>query len=189
MDLLSYMMGRKSAGGGGGGSDANIEVDFTNLGTKTLNGVDYSPAGATFNSTSDYISIGHFINLAKDSNGVTIELDVASMPLSRGSNKRFIMGNSSTGLLYRASGTWSFYNSSWEDGTFEGATDGSFFSDCTIKIYIDSSNKWHIYKDDVLVFEPSLAQAISLTGAYIGSTSDSINNAVFTALRLYGGQH
>lgn len=173
----------------GGGGDADFEIDFTKLGTKSYHGVDFSSNGATFNSTSDYIIIpSGLLGLLLDaSNGITFEVDVNTMQLSSGSHRRFLMPTSERGLIYRSSGVWAFYNNSWVDADFTGANSGSFFDNCTIKVYVDSSNYWHIYKDGVLVWEPNLSLAVD--GTYIGASSNSINNAVITAIRFYSGQY
>lgn len=173
---------------GGGGSDADFEIDFTKI-QKTNHDVTFDSDGAKFNTTTGFFSIQDLVDFYYDTNnGITIELDIASMQLpSSSSHQRFVMGDDSDGLIFRSTGVWAFYSSTWQDGTFEGANDGSFFDNCTLKIYRDTSLKWHFYKDGVLFFEPS--KTLGLNTARIGSSSQSIQNAVITKLRVYKGQH
>lgn len=138
----------------------------------TTNGITYSSAGAVFSGVYSYILIG-FPFLCE------IELDVVSMSLTSGTHRRFVMGDVSNGLIYRSTGVWAFYNGSWED-TEE--TDGSFFDGSTVKIAIDGTNHWHIYKDGVLWWEPSGAQPHQ--SLRIGSENNSINNVTIARLAL-----
>ncbi len=161
----------------GGGTGAPISIDFTALGTYTVNNISFSSAGASFDSASDYISIPWVHS------DCTIEIDVDHIVKFGTAHNRFAMADSSNGFIYRSSGVWAFYSSTWED-TQE--TDAGFFDGSTVKIYIDSSNHWHIYKDNVLFFEPSAARAIS--SFTIGASSNSIGNALITGVRVYAGE-
>lgn len=166
---------------GGGGGDveswdltASLTGDLHGI-PMTAGNVSLSAEGAVFDSTYDYLSVplGY--------NGITIEIDVASMSLTSGTHRRFIMPTSEKGLIYRSTGVWAFYNGSWVDSS---ETDGSVFDGATVKVHVDANGHWHIYKDDVLWWEPSLAQ--SMSGAwYIGSSGgNTINNAVISGVRI-----
>lgn len=168
----------------GGGSSNLYEFDYTKY-SGTVDSVQYSTSGARFSSSNSAI----FIPFLK--NGMNIEMDVAEMALNANENRRFFMVTYNKGLVYRNTGAWGLYGTSWE---MSDITDGSFFDDCTVKINIDSTGKWHIYKDGVLVWEPSTAVSAeqSYEGDYtkglcsIGSGSGtSINNALITGVRVY----
>lgn len=142
----------------------------------TSSGITWSN-GAVYDLASDYLKLNALNN--KLFAPLTIELDISSMSLTSGDHRRFIMGTTANGFIYRSNGKWAFYNGSWQESS---ETDGSFFANSTVKVVVDTSNKWHIYKNGELWWEPSGAQALSDT--YIGSTSQSINNAVITGLRI-----
>lgn len=161
--------------GGGGGNSVLCEVDFTKA-SFTLDNVVYDSNGATFSTTNGNI----LVPFART--GMTIELDIASMSLASGTHRRFIMAGTNNGLIYRSTGKWAFYTGSWEDSDI---TDGDFFDNCTVKVVIDSENKWHIYKDNTLVWEPTAALSPTNNNTTIGATSTSINNAVITGMRVY----
>lgn len=172
----------------GGGSDANVEFDFTKVASKTYHGVTYGTSGAVFDNANDYIQFGDIIDAMLDkTNGFTIEVDVAAMQLTSGAHRRFVMATTDKGFIYRSTGKWAFYNNSWEEGSFSGVTDGNLFDNSTVKVYVDVNNLWHIYKDGVLLFEPSLSLAVSFKDFCLGATSTSINNATITAIRFYSG--
>jgi hypothetical protein len=139
-----------------------------------LNSVEIGSNGAVFNATRDRIS------LPFGCNGITFEVDVASMSLSSGNHRRFIMASDSVGLIYRSTGVWAFYNNSWVESS---ETDGSFFDGSTVKVHVDENGYWHIYKDGTLWWEPS--ERLNVSKMYIGSSDDfSINNAVISGIRI-----
>lgn len=196
-DPVSYAIGKKSSGGGGGGGTFSEEWDFTSrpplVGKKlglviSANSITYSQDGAAFNSTTDYLYFGKIgglslIDLFHDYSisysSITIEVKVKSMSLVSGAHRRFIMGTYNSGLIYRETGVWGFYSSGWQD--FD-ETDGSFFDGSIVKVVIDSEKKWHIYKDNALLWEPS--NSCDIANGCIGSTSNSINNAVIEWLKI-----
>lgn len=167
---------------GGGGSDIE-SWDFTTeslVGTTrgitiTANNVTIDSSGVTFDNTNDYLLVP--VSLAP----MTIEIDVTSMVLTASNHRRFIMSTSDKGFIYRNTGAWALYNGAWE---MSNITDGSFFDDSTVKVIIDADGSWHIYKDNVLVWEPTLKLALSNSYFYIGAYSSSINNAVISDLRI-----
>lgn len=170
---------------GSGGGDASVIMDFTKYGNRTINGVQYSGSGATFSSLTSRIALPRFVN------DITLYIDIDTLSLTSGSNKRFIMASYNQGLVYRESGLWGFYGSAtgeadaWE---MSEISDGSFFNDSTVKVYIDSTNHWHFYKDGVLIFEPTIRQAIS--DFNIGSADGySIQGGIVTGLRIYNGNY
>lgn len=188
-DGLSSVVVNVQGGGGGGYADAVTDMDFTKY-AGTLRGVTYNSSGAVFPASGNAnIMIPYF------GAGMTLYVDVASMQLASGDHRRFIMATPSNGLIYRSNGKWSFYNGSWQESSI---TDGGFFDGTKVKVYVDSNNKWHIYKNDTLVFEPNGAQTIPVqdsnsnyyTGPFIGSISgQAIINAIITGLRVYQGNY
>lgn len=179
-----------------GDPDLLLEMDFTKW-TGTLHRVIYSSDGAHFNSNTasdDYIPIPYA------QSNMTIELDIESLNCWSGYHRRIIMASPSMGFIYRNNGVWAFYSSNgWQNSSL---TNGALFYDpCKLGVYIDSSNKWHIYKDGVLIFEPSTAlPLISKDGTGAGSTEgdgacwfigspggNSIPQAMIKSLKLFKG--
>lgn len=137
----------------------------------TSSGVNHAPAGAFFADTNSYIRIGFPFTCQ-------IELDVAYMSLTSGSDYRFIMGDDVNGLIYRSTGVWSFYSGgTWAD-TEE--TDGSFFDGSNVKVVIDFLDRWKIYKDNVLWLQPSIT--LRHPSLQIGSSENSIVNTTISSL-------
>ena len=173
------------SGGGGGGGEVLCDIDFTK-GNLTIGNVTINSSGAIFDSANDWL----VLPFARA--GMTIELDVASMNLTSGDHRRFVMATAANGFIYRSSGKWAFYNGTWEESSI---TDGSFFDDSTVKIYIDSGNKWHIYKNDVIVWEPSIAQDVGNYNYLSSNVAQIITlgspagqgplNTIITGARIY----
>ena len=171
---------------GTGGGDSMITFDFTKYGSRTLHNVNFSSNGAYFNSSTAYIIL--LYNLDYSLKDVTIYVDVDILQLTQNSShQRFLMTTSDSGLIYRSSGVWGFYsNNSW--ATDSNISDGGFFNNSKIKVYVDNDNKWHIYKNNTLVYEPNIAAPI--TELYIGSSSGSFRSASnFKSLRIYNGDY
>lgn len=177
----------------GGGSSIIEDWDFTSATplVGTIRGLELTSNsgmtfnnGAVFNDVNDYLKAGVYASF----NGVTIEVDVASMNLTSGTHRRFIMPDAANGFIYRSNGKWAVYFNNWEEST---ETDGAFFNNSVVKIHIDSDGSWHIYKDGVLWWEPTIKMNLPSYGSdgfsmMIGSSgSQSINNAVITGMRVY----
>ena len=179
------------SGGGGGSSDAIVNMDFTKA-SGTMSNVTFNSSGATFPASGNA-----FIRIPLAHNDSTLYVDVASLKLSSGTHRRFIMGTYDSGFIYRDSGVWAMYSNGWENSQI---TDPNYFDDCIVKLYVDSNNKWHIYKNNVLVWEPSLSlswQDIQMPTtsnyrafAQIGSMNGSmIPNAIIRGIRIYEGNY
>ena len=165
-----------------GQSDAIISYDFTKCAGEVF-GVTYNSSGAVFPSGSG----GAHIPLPVLKNDITIYVDVGNMNLSSGSHRRFIMRDASSGFIYRSNGVWALFVSTWEESQI---TDGSIFANSKVKVYIDSTAHWHIYKDGILLWEPTLA--LSLTGGLLqlgSSTGSVIVNSILTGCRIYNGNY
>ena len=182
----------------GGGSPSNLffEWDFTKTPARTLNGVVYNSSGAHFQAGTGAPEACIVIPFGKSD--MTLELDTTRMNMWTGYHRRFIMANPESGLIYRNTGKWSFYAGTtygWQDSSL--AT-GIFNETCTIGVYIDSTDHWHIYKNGTLLWEPTNPlPLITWDGAgpsggnlvwYIGSSGgQALLQSDFTAMRLYTG--
>ena len=194
MDIVSYLIGKAAGGGGSGGGSPILAWDFTSATplvdtvrglTAGNNNVTFVDKGAKWDFASDYLVVPTL------SYGITVEVDVVEMPLTSGQDRKFLTTNNGYGLIYRSSGKWAFYqNGAWEDSEI---ADGGYFSGHTAKIVIDAEAKWHIYRDNDLVLETTRAAqfyGITLgndkqTAFYLGATSNAINNAIISAVRIY----
>ena len=112
------------------GHNALCDIDFTK-GNLTISNVTIDSSGAIFDNASDWLALP----FARA--GMTIELDIASMNLTSGIHRRFVMATYRNGFIYRSTGVWAFYNGSWVESSI---TDGNFFDNSTVKIYIDNNN-------------------------------------------------
>lgn len=166
---------------GGGGSNSFLDMDFSKFpsGATLMTNVSVSDGKAVFSQTGGRISLPIVYG------AVTIEIDVKDMNLTRNQHRRFIMATNEQGFIYRDNGKWSFYaNNAWASDS--SISDGSYFANSTLKVIIDSNGYWHIYKDNVLVYEPDRNLTLnSNTGILIGSNSASINAVSITGIHIY----
>lgn len=165
----------------GGGTTVLCEIDFTKA-NFVYNGVTFNSDGANFGNTSSAS-----ILLPFSRNGMTIEVEVGNMNPPSNSEGRFICATESRGFFFRNTGVWTFRGSSYEN---TGITDASYFANSTVKVQVDSSGLWHIYKDDTLVCESTIAIDMgryyaSYYAFSIGSTSASIQNTIIKRVRIY----
>lgn len=166
----------------GGSNPAFIDYDFTKC-IGTVNKITYSSIGATFPSSTG----AAFLLLPARKNDITIYIDVGEMNLSSGTHRRFLMRDSSNGFIYRSTGVWSVYMNSWEDSQL---TDGSLFNNSKVKFYIDANGYWHIYKNNILIWEPATQIPLLSSELQIGSeTGAPIINSTLTGLRIYDGNY
>lgn len=193
---MSFLMG-KAAGGGGGGGDPIMAWDFTSatplvdtkrgILARSLN-ITFSEDGAVYNNVSASIHIPALPY------GVTIEIDVASSNLTASSlyDRRFVTAGVYMGfILDKTSGKWGFYSMQGREAS--NIDDPNYFAGHTLKVHIDATNKWHIYRDNDLIFEPTESLQLASDNYdgssrpvfYVGSSDDSINNAVISAVRVY----
>lgn len=173
---------------GSGGGDAYVSYDFTKFGTRSAYNVSFSSDGARFSNGGNALIpiIGLVSNYQTPAySDISIFVDTGLLSLTSGAHRRFIMISNDTGLIYRSTGVWSLYLTSWADSAI---TDVTFFDNCTVKVYIDSNRHWHIYKDGVLVFKDT-TMASSVTSVQIGSTGSSLINSNIKACRVYNGNY
>lgn len=173
---------------GSGGGDAFVSYDFTKIGNFTIGGIAMSEDGAEFTSANYYFTL---VPSNYKKSDITLYVDTGDFVIIPGSShQRFIVGggNGNSGLIWRyTDNTWSIYDgSNWITSEI---TDLSFFDNCTIKIYIDASRKWHVYKNNTLALETSTSIS-SDGGITIGSTSgQSISQGFIKAARVYNGNY
>lgn len=146
----------------------------------TLNNATQSEDGISISDGSAYISFPAGLNACIR----TYEIEIGAMSFVGTGHHRLFMMDMGEGLIYRSSGKWSFYNGgSW--ATDSEITDFDYFANSTVKIIIDVNKNWHIYKDDVLVYEPDITYAPSnIDVLWIGSSSNSCNSAVIKKFRV-----
>ena len=164
---------------GGGGTTCLCEIDFTKvLSAFTYKHVQINSSGAVFTRNDNYIPLPFAYY------GSAIEVDIVETDMSNATNNRFITADDTNHSLcyHKDPGKWSIYNgSSWEDSNI---SDKHYFDGSTVKIVTDSNHKWHIYKDGVLIWEPSLS--ITMNGLWtIGSSSNAIDGAIISGIRVY----
>ena len=141
------------------GASAPLELnfDFTQSMTDTI--IGYTPdcsnitqdsSGAKFSTNYGQIKLGR---RRYSANTYTYEIDVDTLNLDVANHKRFLMVTTSYGFIYRSSGVWALYTpSGWVES---GITSKAEFNGCTVKVYVDASGYWHIYKNGTLWWEPS----------------------------------
>lgn len=156
----------------------------------TLHGATRSSAGITFSGTADaatdYVA---FEDIIKPFPGITIEIDIAQMFLTNQWHECFI---STANITTRNAGLYNGWSSSasqkrWmiqnTDGIWPSSQINESFAGHTMKVRIDTSLKWHIYRDDVLFWEPDYV--VPLNYLRIGSSNLSLAGAVVTGVRIY----
>lgn len=172
---------------GSGGGDSFLSYDFTKWSGKEINNVLFSETGATFKTYNGRIPIySGLINF----NDFTLYIDTGDLHVNStyGNHQRFLTGGSGTsnGLIYeKTRHVWSIYNgNTWE---YSEISDATYFDNCTIKLYVDENNVWHIYKNGVLAIEG--VTGFGSASFIIGAVEYSIKNAVLYGARLYNGDY
>lgn len=148
----------------------------------------YANNGLTFNSANDYFAVNRFL-LAKN---MAYELDIASMNITDTTRHNTLFryqnvgGNQNAGFIYRyQSLKWAVWDSfnGWQESEI---SDKDYFNNSILKVKILSDGKWEIYKDDVLVFAPSIAPVFEGTDSFgLGSPSACITNITINSFKIY----
>lgn len=186
-DLSSAVATLVAGYGGGSGSPVLLyKWDFTKSLTDEVGGKTATLYGATRDvnglhlaGVSQYVYLG---TLALSNN--TIEIDFSSTNKQSGGTNvhgRLVTYNNNAGLIWRYTGKWSIYTTSWQDSTF---TDPNYFSGHTLKIYLDDYQKPWIYRDNDFMFK---GNAMWSNVTEIGSNSNAYFNADITEVRIYKG--
>ena len=179
---------------GGGPPYKILDFDFTQSLVDRVSGYEPTVSGATltqdgllFSSASDYLKF----TKKYSADGFAYEIDVVEIvkKTTAASHGRFLMFADSKGFIYRSTRVWAFYggaSGTW--ATNSNITDPTFFDDSTIKIIVDDSGYWHIYKDDVLVYEPDQTGSFLPNSTYfsIGSSGGaSMFDVLISGMRVY----
>lgn len=168
-------------GSSGGGNSYLLNIDFSQaVESFSANNVLVSNSGAYFSTNAAYIW------LPFSASGRTIEIDISTSEMTSNDIRSLISqwatGSSHLGLAWHsATGKWGFYINSWQDTDI---SDINYFANSTLKVYIDSNNKWHFYKDGVLFFEPNAA--VAPNGVWsVGANNISCIGLTITGIRVY----
>lgn len=168
----------------GGSSDVEY-WDLSDSLIGTLRGIISTASNVTIESTGAVFASNSAIRFCVGWNGMTIEIETGNLQLTQsGNHRRFVMigaANSGNGFIYRSTGKWAFYTGTWVEST---ETDGSFFDNCLVKIHIDNTGHWHIYKDGVLFWEPSAVLSADYSFIVIGTTAGGIIGTI-KSVRIY----
>ena len=172
---------------GAGGGDAFLSYDFTKAVNRTWGGATCTADGAIISSYSSYIEVLSGVNYSQ-LRDITIYIDSTELDVdpTRNVHQRAIMGTSEKGLIYeRDSHKWSLYgDAGWQYGN---VSDPDIFDNSKIKIYIDSTGKWTVYSNDVLIIEGT--SIIPTTDIRIGASDNSVRGATIRGIRFYNGNY
>lgn len=170
---------------GAGGGDTFLIYDFTKWGNRDIYDVLFSENGAVVKTRNGRIRIYDGLTAF---NNFTLYIDTGDLHIDSayGNHQRFVMGSTTNGLIYeKTNHVWGIWNgNSWE---YSEISDADFFDNCTIKVYVDTNNVWHIYKNGVLAIEG--VTGFSSSTFIIGASEYSIKDAVFYGARLYNGNY
>ena len=174
-------------------------TDSVDGNTATLNGsAERTSAGVTLKSASDYVSFAS--PLCDSSGNVLIEIDIASVSKAYSSGHgRLVMWNpaGTMGLIYRNTGRWEVYQSSWLTPT-DKITDVTYIAGKTVKIDISEPSTGSyptasasVYIGDMTINENFTVKMYS--GATDGATSMTLGssggntfyNVTISAVRVY----
>lgn len=161
-------------------TDENPLVSKNGL-TATQYNVEFQSDGAHFYQDGSRIVLPSSLLSALNSYLlVDIAVEVKSMQLQSGRNRRFIILNSTTnGLVYKESGVWTFYNGYWNDSVVQLAE----YSDASFNLR-RVINSWMPYINGDPILSNPVTQSINTI--MLGSSDQSINNAIISSIALYG---
>lgn len=162
----------------------SIYDEIDNLPVSLAGGAEENTGGIYLPSASSQIVLPSVIKPL----GVIFEIELGATEAVLGSSHlRFFVSNINSwnsGLIYRSTGEWSFYSgSTWDNGS--GITDINFFSNSIVKIVIDYAGKWKIYKNNSLVYSPTIALSNLTNALSIGSTAQSYFPALVKSIKVY----
>lgn len=122
--------------------------------------------------------------------GYTYEITIASLSITTtSSNNRVFMFTTTN--AYNAGFYWQGSSGKWVVWDNVNSTqrseisDAAYFNNSVLKIVIDNDGKWHIYKNDTLIFEPPLALPLQNTAFALGASSNACNNMTISRFRIY----
>lgn len=168
--------------------DFTISMNAINNGTAaTLSGsASRSQSGVSIYGQNGYINIPAYLLQT----GYTYEIHIASLNMQvPGSNNRLFMfsdtNTHNAGFVWRgATGRWGVWDSvnTWQESSI---TDKDYFDDSVLKIKITTDGKWHIYKDDVLIFEPANAIPLKNIAFVLGAETNNCYNVTISKFKVY----
>lgn len=173
--------------------DTDYLVDEVNP-QKTVSitsGITHDSNGLFFPSSGNYaIDLSSYNYVFSNFTKVYAEIDFGeiNIPSNPTSNVRFIMYDSTYGLIYRGGSSnnyWAVYNNNtWLPSS--GDTDVNTFSNSTLKIICDNDLKF--YKNDALFY--TVANFLKTNPSFNISSSGnySLHNAYVKGFRLYAKQ-
>lgn len=159
-----------SVSGGGAIADWDFMSSLTDsiagLTASLSNAASQDASGISITGTTGALGLPEIIRASARS----YEIDIGAMTLDTLSrHHRFFMNSYNNGLIYRSNGYWGFYNGSWATDSTINSYD--YFANSCMKVIVDLNGYWHIYKNDTLVYEPTLPLSIVKAGDLcIGST-------------------
>lgn len=151
-------------------------------------------SGVHLSSASSYVTLPDLIKADGD---VTIEFDIGTMSKAfSGAHGRLIMWDSTSGFIYRSTGSWQVYNgSAWED-IAETVTDANYYANKNIKLRVGPKKSAALPKSDMEIivdgesvwskaeyFNTQAANAI-----YLGQSTTAFFNCTIKAVRVYEGE-
>ena len=132
-----------------------------------------------------------FDDVIKPYLGMTMEIDVADMNWQQNVDECFIsVGDKKASDRINAGLYWGYdgSNKHWimSDGLYSTPS-GVYesFDHSSIKVHIDTDDHWHVYKDNVLIFEPRTQVTVPLDYLRLGSTELSLISTTITGVRIY----
>ena len=187
---------------GGGGSTLIADYDFTATtnplidkvrglaATLSTSGATQSSAGVTISSSGGYIQLP--IELLKYGRRFEIEIGDMTASLNYQHGRFFMYGTSiqmDKGFIYRSTGKWAVYSAKgWQEPPAGELTDDELFKNSKLTIEIDDDGFWKIYKDDTLLFSPSLSLNdinTNITNFGLGSGSTAYKSVVIKTFKVY----
>ena len=191
---IKSIYGLKTSSAGGSG-ELGLKFDFTkapldvlSLTPIKLENITQTVNGLVFNSSDAYA----YFNGNMLQKNTVYEFEVASLSIADTSRHNALfryqnVGSSqNAGLIYRYQTLkWAVWDSTngWQDSDI---SDKDYFNNSVVKIKILNDGKWEIYKDDVLVFAPSLAMVFEGTENFgLGSPNASATSMTIKNFRAY----
>lgn len=151
-------------------------------------------SGVHLSSASSYVTMPDLIKADGD---VTIEFDMGDMTKGfSGVHGRLIMWDSTSGLIYRNSGSWQVYNGSAWETTTDSVTDANYYSNKTIKLRVGAKKSASVPKSDMEIIVDGASvwskteyyRTDTAKTIYLGSSATAFYNCTIKAVRVYEGE-
>lgn len=161
-------------------------ISVNNGTTLGLTDITQSSSGFSFTQSSSRVDIP--ANLLQKGYTYEIWIDTLSITDTGRNNRVFMFTRNNP---YNSGFYWKYTDQEWAvyDNVAgvqrSGISDPTYFDDCVLKIVIDNNGKWHIYKNNIVVFEPPTAITLQYTAFALGAATDSCNNMTITKFKIY----